>query len=144
MQEPKKPASPTAAAPLKKTDAEFFGVPDRKVSVAPREETARPDWYQEYLSGDAMSQDFPVYAESWPAVEIFLFCQFQWRQGFSGIEGLDYAAVMPVIALRYPRKSKQLEVLDDINALEFGVMTAIYELRKAAEDKAEAERARNK
>ncbi len=56
------------------TAAEFFGVPELPVSVAPREETDRPDWYQEYLSGDALSKDFPIPAEYWPAVEIFLFC----------------------------------------------------------------------
>lgn len=50
---------------------------------------------------------------------------------------------MPIIALRHPRKSKQLEILDDINALEYGVMTAVHELRKEANDKAEAERAKN-
>lgn len=125
------------------TDAEFFGVPEiAKETVILK--TDRPEWYQEWLSdADAFSRDFPVYKEAWSAVEIFLFCQFQWRHGFNGIEGLDYAVVMPIIALHHPRKSKQREILNDINNLEFGVMTAIHELRKQAHDKAEAERARN-
>lgn len=144
MQKPKKVASPTGTKPRPKTDAEFFGVPERAKATVTADTGDRPDWYRQWLGGDALSRDFEVYAEAWPAVEIFIFCQFQWLQGFNGIEGLNYAAVMPVIALHHPRKSKQLEVLHDINALELGAMTAIHELRKAAHDKAEAERAKNR
>lgn len=141
MEETKKTASPSDTTPQPKTDAGFFGVPELAKSTATVEAGDRPDWYKQWLSGDALSRDFEVCAEGWPAVEIFIFCQFQWRQGFNGIDGLDYAAVMPVIALNHPRKSKQLETLNDINALELGAMTAIKELRKAAHDK--AERAKN-
>jgi hypothetical protein len=145
MQKPKKAAPPSNTTPRPMTDAEFFGVPELAKATVTIDIGNRPDWYREWFKDkEAFSKDFPVYAEGWPAVEIFLFCQFQWRHGFNGIEGLDYTAVMPVIALHHPRKSKQLEILHDINALELGAMTAIYERRKEANDKAEAERAKSR
>jgi hypothetical protein len=141
MQEPKKPASPISTAPHKLTDFEIFGLPE-PVAVDEDREEDRPDWYNDWLSSCQLKEDFPVYAESWPAVEIFCFCQHQWRHGFNGITGLDYTAVMAVIAPRYPHLPDQVEMLDDIHWLEHGAMVAFNEIRKTAEDKAEAERKR--
>lgn len=102
----------------------------------------RPDWYQDWLDADKLKSDFVVYYDAWPAVELFTGCQTQLRYGFDGITGLDYAAIIAVITLYHSRKSAQLELFRDVQALELGAMTAINEQRKAAPDKAEAERNR--
>ena len=36
---------------------------------------------------------FEVWPDNWPAVEMFLRCQTQWRTTASGVCGLDYSAV---------------------------------------------------
>ena len=38
-------------------------------------------------------KDFEVWPDNWPAVEMFLRCQTQWRTTASGVCGLDYSAV---------------------------------------------------
>ena len=38
-------------------------------------------------------EDFEVWPDNWPAVEMFLRCQTQWRTTASGVCGLDYSAV---------------------------------------------------
>lgn len=39
------------------------------------------------------SDDFEVWEENWPIVEMFLRCQTQWRTTAAGVCGLDYSAV---------------------------------------------------
>ena len=39
------------------------------------------------------SDDFEVWPDNWPVVEMFLRCQTQWRTTASGVCGLDYSAV---------------------------------------------------
>jgi hypothetical protein len=38
-------------------------------------------------------EDFEVWEENWSIVEMFLRMQTQWRIGFSGPTGLDYASL---------------------------------------------------
>ena len=38
-------------------------------------------------------KDFEVWPDNWPAVEVFLRCQTQWRTTMAGVCGLDYSAV---------------------------------------------------
>lgn len=99
-----------------------------------------PDWYYQWLDGGRLKQDFVVWFDAWPAIEIFALIQTQWRHGFNGVTGLDYAAIIPVIALHYPYRPEQLEMLNDINAIESGAMFAFNEIRRIAEEKAEQER----
>lgn len=143
MQEPKKNASSTRTKPRELTDFEIFGLPE-PARTQDGSDDDRPDWYNDWLSNGRLNEDFPVYAESWPAIEIFCFCQHQWRHGFNGVTGLDYTAVMAVIAPRYPHLPEQVERLEEINLLERGAMIAFNEIYKKAEDKAKAERDRNK
>jgi len=37
--------------------------------------------------------DFEVIPEAWPAVEMFLRCQTQWRVSGGGVVGFDYVAL---------------------------------------------------
>ena len=41
----------------------------------------------------ATKDEFVVWEENWETVEMFLRMQTQWRVGFSGPTGLDYAAL---------------------------------------------------
>lgn len=118
------------------SDAEFFGVKALPKSVV-NDASDKPDWYQDWLSDGRLHQDFVVWYEAWPAVELFFSLHTQWRHGFDGVTGLDYLAVLAVLALHYPRRQQQLDVLTEIQALELGAMTAINEQRAKA--KAEAE-----
>ena len=39
------------------------------------------------------AQDFEVWPDNWPAVEMFLRCQTQWRTTSAGVCGFDYVAL---------------------------------------------------
>jgi hypothetical protein len=118
------------------SDAEFFGVKALPKSVV-NDASDKPDWYQDWLSDRRLYQDFTVWYDAWPAVQLFFSLHTQWRHGFDGVTGLDYTAVLSVIALHVSRRTEQLELLTEIQALELGAMTAINEQRAKA--KAEAE-----
>lgn len=44
-------------------------------------------------------KDCIVWAEHWPAVELFSRCATQWRSGGSGVIGLDYGVVLKMARL---------------------------------------------
>lgn len=44
-------------------------------------------------------QEFEVWPDNWPALELFLLCQTQWRTGPGGLVGLDYGAVLAMASL---------------------------------------------
>ncbi len=136
MHVPKKPASSVTAAPRKLTDFERFGLPEPPPTVIDYAPSDRPDWYDEWLGEDQLLGDFTVWSDAQQAVEIFGLCQTQWRVGKNGITGLDYAAVIAVIALYCPYPPDQRDVLNDIHALEIGALTAFNEQRERAEAKA--------
>ena len=62
------------------------------------------------------NQDFEVWPENWPAVEMFLRCQTQWRTTMAGVCGLDYAAVQWLFRL-YEVKD-QPAVLESLQVME--------------------------
>ena len=62
------------------------------------------------------NQDFEVWPENWPAVEMFLRCQTQWRTTMAGVCGLDYAAVQWLFRL-YEVKD-QLAVFESLQVME--------------------------
>jgi hypothetical protein len=72
---------------------------------------------------------FIVWYDGQKALNLFLLLQTQWRHGFAGITGLDYAAVVAVINLHAPRRAQQRDLLDEIAAIETGALRAFGELR---------------
>ena len=38
-------------------------------------------------------EDFEIWPDNWPAVEMFLRCQTQWRTTSAGVCGFDYVAL---------------------------------------------------
>ena len=61
-------------------------------------------------------QDFEVWPDNWPAVEMFLRCQTQWRTTMSGVCGLDYSAVEWLFRLY--EVEDQPTVLEDLQVME--------------------------
>jgi hypothetical protein len=67
-------------------------------------------------------QDFEVWPENWPAVELFLRCQTQWRTSVNGRAGLDYGVVLSLGSLYQmadlPRVLEDLQVIEHTILLE--------------------------
>lgn len=79
------------------------------------------------ILGDAektQPEHFTVLEESSQALDVFLFCQTQWRQSMLGPTGLDYTAVISVISVRVSKKNRK-QVLDDVHLIESGALRAI-------------------
>lgn len=69
------------------------------------------------------TEDFAVLPEAWPAVDMFLRVQTQWRVSSGTLIGLDYAAVRWMFELQ--RIEDQAELLSDLQIIEATVMEAI-------------------
>lgn len=69
------------------------------------------------------SDDFEVWEENWPVLEMFLRCQTQWRTTMSGVLGLDYAAVAWVLKLYEVEDQRAL--LEDLQVMEAAAMVTI-------------------
>jgi hypothetical protein len=71
-----------------------------------------------------------VFFDGQLAFEIFFMCQTQWHYSMEGITGLNYSSVIDVISLYEKRKSKQLELLREVGAIESGYLRAFNEMMK--------------
>lgn len=69
--------------------------------------------------------DFEVLEENWPAVEMFLRCQTQWRTTMGGVIGLDYSALAWL--LRLYGVEDQRALLEDLQTMEGAALTALNE-----------------
>lgn len=65
-------------------------------------------------------KNFEVLPEAWPAVEMFVRVQTQWRVSSGGLVGLDYGAVRWCFELC--KVENPLELLDDLRVMEGKVM----------------------
>lgn len=72
--------------------------------------------------------DFEVWQENWPAVEMFLRCQTQWRTSMNGIVGLDYGALAWVFRLYEVGDPRSL--LEDLQVMEGAVMQVLNKEQK--------------
>lgn len=71
------------------------------------------------------SEDFEVWDENWPAVEMWLRLQTQWRTSFGGLIGLDYVAAKWLFQLYEVKDQK--EMMDCIIVMERSALSAISE-----------------
>ena len=69
------------------------------------------------------TDDFEVWEENWPVLEMFLRCQTQWRTTMSGVLGLDYAAVAWVLKLYEVEDQRAL--MEDLQVMEAAAMVTI-------------------
>ena len=66
-----------------------------------------------------------VWPEHWDAVRFFLRLPTQWRYGMSGRPGLDYPAVMSLLApMRLPQ-AKADEILESVQVMEMAALEAM-------------------
>ena len=73
-------------------------------------------------------EHYEVEPDAWPALQVFLTVQTQWRSGPSGLLGLDYNAVRWVMELQ--RIADPLAVLDDLQVIEARVVEIVNERAK--------------
>ena len=75
------------------------------------------------LPEQARTDDFEVWEENWPVLDMFLRCQTQWRTTMSGVLGLDYGAVAWVLKLY--EVEDQRSMLEDLQVMEAAAMATI-------------------
>ncbi len=68
-------------------------------------------------------EDFEVWEENWPALDMFLRCQTQWRTTMNGLLGLDYGAVAWLLRLYEVEDPRSL--LEDLQIMEAAVLVKI-------------------
>lgn len=69
------------------------------------------------------ADEFEVWEENWPVVEMFLRCQTQWRTTMNGVLGLDYGAVAWL--LRLYEVEDQRSMLEDLQVMEAAAMAVL-------------------
>ncbi len=70
-------------------------------------------------------EHFEVWEENWPAVEMFLRCQTQWRTTMNGLLGLDYGAVAWLLRLYEVEDPRAL--LEDRQVMEAAALMFLQE-----------------
>ena len=70
-------------------------------------------------------EDFEVWQENWPAVEMFLRLETQWRVGMGGPTGLDYVAARWLFEVY--EVTDQRALLERLKLMEGAALTAMAE-----------------
>jgi hypothetical protein len=68
-------------------------------------------------------ENFEVWEENWPVVEMFLRVQTQWRTTMNGVLGLDYGAVAWLFMMY--EVNDQRALLEDLQVMEAAAMVTI-------------------
>lgn len=68
-------------------------------------------------------QEFEVWPDNWPALELFLLCQTQWRTGPGGLVGLDYGAVLAMANLWAVDRVR--ETMADVQVIEAAILAQL-------------------
>lgn len=91
-------------------DLKAFGAPDDVIAE---------------LEQAQKNEDFEVWPENWPFLEMFLRMQTQWRTSFSGLIGLDYNAAQWLFDVYSVNDHK--EMLDALMVMERSALRALNE-----------------
>jgi hypothetical protein len=73
-----------------------------------------------------------VWAENWPAVQLFEAMGTQWRVGFAGPVGLDYAAIPFVLRMQSVPRADWPAVFADLGVMESEALKLMGEKNEAA------------
>lgn len=73
----------------------------------------------------ASDDDFEVWEDNWPVVELWCAVQTQWRTSMSGVIGLDYGAVAWVFRLY--AVDDQRSMLEDLQVMEATALAKLNE-----------------
>jgi hypothetical protein len=69
------------------------------------------------------SENFEVWEENWPVIEMFMRVQTQWRTTMNGVLGLDYGAVAWMFMMYEVQDQRAL--LEDLQIMEAAAMLTI-------------------
>jgi hypothetical protein len=69
------------------------------------------------------SENFEVWEENWPVVEMFMRVQTQWRTTMNGVLGLDYSALAWLFMMYEVQDQRAL--LEDLQIMEAAAMLTI-------------------
>ena len=72
-----------------------------------------------------------VWEKHWLAVDLFCQMGTQWRIGFGGAVGLDYAVLFRLFDLQGIDKSKQKELLSQIQICESAALNIFHKDKKS-------------
>lgn len=75
------------------------------------------------LPEQAPEDNFEVWEENWPAIELFMRVQTQWRTTMNGVLGLDYGAVAWLLKLYEVSDPRAL--LEDLQIMESAVIMVL-------------------
>ncbi len=76
---------------------------------------------------DYAAETVDVWPENWEAVQVFEALLSQWRMGFNGPIGLDYAAIPVVLRLRGVARKVWRQIFDDIRIMERAALDSMRE-----------------
>ncbi|UOP05871.1 DUF1799 domain-containing protein [Alysiella crassa] len=79
---------------------------------------------------DLADNQTEVWAHHWQAVELFQQMSSQWRMGFGGAVGLDYAVLFKLMDLQGIEKSRKLELLAQIQVCESAALDIFHRDKK--------------
>ena len=68
--------------------------------------------------------DQDVYPDVWPALDMLIDMQTQWRVGAAGATGMDYTALETLMRVKRVKAAERAELLGDVRRME----TAVLEL----------------
>lgn len=75
---------------------------------------------------DVQKPPFEVWPSNWPAVEFFIGVGTQWRVGMAGPTGLDYTAVLAVMARMRLSEQQHDELFRDLQVMEAAALDAMH------------------
>ena len=84
-----------------------------------------PDSAIEELLEMQKSEDFEVWPENWPALQLFLRVQTQWRATYGAYYGLDYNTLFSAIELY--QLDDRADIFERVQNIEFGIIDALRE-----------------
>lgn len=74
---------------------------------------------------DFEDDDFEVWPENWPVVQVFRDLWTQWQVGGGGAVGLRYESLYPLLDRRFPQAVDWDQAFSDVQAMESAALVAM-------------------
>ncbi len=85
-----------------------------------------------FTAEDFAEDEVEVWPENWPSVQFFIRISTQWRHGFSGPTGLDYAATLATLRELHDDQDERRRIFDDVQVMERVALVTLAERREQA------------
>lgn len=116
---------PVGCAPKKLTDAALYwlkGGTSYEEAISDLKAFGAPQDVIDEMIAAQKDEDFEVWPENWPFIEMFLRMQTQWRVSFGGLVGFDYTAAKWLFELYSVEKPQ--EMLEALQVMEVVILTS--------------------